>query len=172
MFFAVFFICLTIAIPCFFKGCNLAVTSFCPAKLENFYGHIFNKAIVESECGTRSGHYTCYKPYLYAINQNNNTCAYFINGEAFEHKSDAKKALKKYKIDQHVYWYKKHKSTRCIKKENTIASWYAGIIFFCLAAIALFCSCLCFWRKRQPYRQTDTNDFAIELPNFDFDDDY
>jgi hypothetical protein len=169
--FCVFFI---IAVPCFFAGCNLAVTSFCPAKLKEFHGHIYNKEVLQSkyECGnSKTGHYTCYQPYLYAIDDNNKTCEYFVNGLAFRYNSDAKDVLKKYKINQSMFLYKKHNSDRCIKKENIIASWYAGIIFFGLAAVALVCSQInC---KRQysavppPQRK---NNIAFELHNFDFDD--
>lgn len=138
---SLFFIFLIIAIPCFFTGCNLAVTSYCPAKLEEFHGHIYNKAIVKRKNGCKRGkgrRYTCYEPILYAITQNNNTCDLNIDGEAFAFKSYAKNKLQPYKINQPVFWYKKHNSNQCLQKEYIIASWYAGIIFFGLAAIALF----------------------------------
>lgn len=166
-----FFVFLIIAIPCFFTGCNLAVTPFCPPRLEEFHGHIYDKAVLNSkyECGnSKTGHYTCYHPYLYAIDQNNKTCEYFVDGLSFKYKSEAKKVLKKYKIDQPIYWYKKHNSNRCIKKENIIATWYAGIIFFGLAALTLICMYPC---GQQSYyeKSRQDNDSGFELPTFNFD---
>jgi hypothetical protein len=169
MYLSIFIICLLIAIPCFFTGCNLAVTSFCPAKFKDFHGHIYDKAVVQSKykCGnSKSGHYTCYQPYLYAINQNNETCENFINGLAFRYKSDAKEVLNKYKIKQPVYWYKKHHSKRCIKKENIIASWFAGIIFFGFASIAFICSCFTFTYKRHQYSRQPQPQNNIEFQTF------
>jgi hypothetical protein len=190
--FCVFFI---IAVPCFFTGCNLAVTSFCPAKLEEFHGHVYDKAAIKAKykCGSsKTGHYTCYHPYLYVIDDNNRTCEYFVNGLSYRYKSDAKDVLKKYKINQSsMFLYKKHNSDRCIKKENIIASWYAGIIFFGLAAFMLILRLygrgmeklrsqqyIKYLQRQRHLQMRSTNlqprkedqDFKFELPTLDLDD--
>lgn len=139
-----FFVSFIIGSSCFFSGCNLSVTNYCPAN-EIFIGTIYDISIELKQCKTSSSttknpkYEPCYDVYAYARRFNStdaDICQYLIIEDEKSY-SYAQYRSREYKIGKNIEWYKEKRSSKCFSDNYLTSLWYTGLIFLSLSGFFL-----------------------------------
>lgn len=121
-FFLLFF---SIGITVYLTGCNPNVPGGC-ISYNKFHGHIYRQILdPEYDYAYNNGYV-----YLFAINNNNETCIVKIRNDAYN-------TMLKYPIGTHVNWLKNKHDGNCQRAD--MITWYAAIILILISFIWLSC---------------------------------
>ena len=154
----IFFI---IGLPTFLLGCNLSISDKCIA-YNIFDGYIYERKVYEKTCSKctkhdkngkceRTDYHSCWDGYVYARNVNNNNqttsrCKLKTIDSAIS-EYNANKSIKKYKIGEHVNWYRKKGTSNCETRSSVINLWYVGVVFLSLTGLAVLLGLIVFILK-------------------------
>jgi hypothetical protein len=151
-------ICLIIAMPTYFMGCNKNVSTTCFA-YNTFKGTVYKTEIDTNTCSrciqhadasnknkcTYTEYYTCYNAYVWARkgpSNSSSTCYYQIVHD-YSSKQNAQNQVNDWNIGENVNWLQKKGTHECVNVGEAYTLWVVGIVFFSLMGAA-FMVAICF----------------------------